>query len=60
MSRAKRQATRTPKRRLRKRLSPYQLAALVEDAIVDAFGDSEQRGGFLSMLEETRPHRVKC
>lgn len=53
MSRAKRgQTTRSPERRLRKRLSRRQLTALVEEAIVDAYGDSEQRVGFLTILEE--------
>jgi hypothetical protein len=34
------------------RLSPRQLMALVEDAIIDAHDESEQRVGFLTMLEE--------
>ena len=53
MSRAKREpTTRTRERSLRKRLGAGQLTALVEEAIVDAYGDSEQRVGFLTMLEE--------
>ncbi|MGH9382852.1 MAG: calcium-binding protein [Vicinamibacterales bacterium] len=53
MLRAKRgQTKRTPERSLRKRLGTRQLTALVEAAIVDAYGDSEQRVGFLTMLEE--------
>lgn len=53
MSRAKRGPTRrTPERSLRKRLGRHQLTALVEEAIVDAYGDSEQRVGLLTMLEE--------
>lgn len=39
---------RTP----RKTLSKRRLEALVEEAIIDAYGDSEQRVGFLTMLEE--------
>ena len=34
------------------RLSPRQLTALVEEAIIDAYDESEQRVGFLTMLEE--------
>ena len=53
MSRAKRrQTTRTPERRRRKRLGGRQLTALVEETIVDAYGDSEQLVDFLTMLEE--------
>jgi len=36
----------------RTRLSPRQLTTLVEDAIIDAHDESEQRVGFLTMLEE--------
>lgn len=36
----------------RSRLPRRQLEALIEEAIVDAYGDSEQRVGFLTMLEE--------
>src|SRR5687767_10750636 len=32
--------------------SRAQIAALVEEAIVDAYGESEQAVGFLTMLEE--------
>jgi hypothetical protein len=44
----------TPSRnaRGRARLSARQLDALIEEAIVDAYGESEQRVGFLTMLEE--------
>jgi hypothetical protein len=44
----------TPSRstRGRARLSARRLDALIEEAIVDAYGDSEQRVGFLTMLEE--------
>jgi hypothetical protein len=53
MSRANEgQTTRTPARSPRKRLGRRQLTALVEEAIVDAYGDSEQRVGFLTTLEE--------
>ena len=36
----------------RRRLSQAQLETLIEDAIVDAYGESEQRVGFLCMLQE--------
>ena len=36
----------------RPRLPRRQLEALIEEAIVDAYGDSEQCVGFLTMLEE--------
>jgi len=36
----------------RPRLGKQQLEALVEEAIVDAYGESEQRVGFLCMLQE--------
>jgi hypothetical protein len=36
----------------RPRLGKQRLEALVEDAIVDAYGESEQRVGFLCMLQE--------
>jgi hypothetical protein len=44
----------TPSRgaRGRARLSARYLDALIEEAIVDAYGESEQRVGFLTMLEE--------
>jgi uncharacterized coiled-coil protein SlyX len=38
--------------RRRTRLNARQLDALIEEAIVDAYGESEQRVGFLTMLEE--------
>lgn len=41
-----------PERRQRKRLSTRQLDVLIEEAIVDAYGESEQRVGFLTMLQE--------
>src|SRR3954471_15150990 len=34
------------------RLSSRQLTALLEEAIIDAYDESEQRVGFLTMLEE--------
>ena len=40
------------KRGPRPRLSPRQLTSLIEEAIIDAYGESEQRVGFLTMLEE--------
>ena len=36
----------------RRRLGRRQLEALIEEAIIDAYGESEQRVGFLTMLEE--------
>jgi hypothetical protein len=33
-------------------LGTRQLEELIEEAIVDAYGDSEQRVGFLTMLED--------
>jgi len=36
----------------RTRLSPRQLTTLVDEAIIDAHDESEQRVGFLTMLEE--------
>jgi len=44
----------TPSRPARRRahLSARRLDTLIEEAIVDAYGESEQRVGFLTMLEE--------
>jgi hypothetical protein len=39
-------------RRNRRRLSRRELTALVEDAIVDAYDEAEQRIGLLTMLQE--------
>jgi hypothetical protein len=39
-------------RDVRKRLGVRQREALIEEATVDAYGESEQRVGFLTMLEE--------
>jgi len=36
----------------RSRLGKRQLEALIEEAIIDAYGESEQRVGFLTMLQE--------
>ena len=36
----------------RRRLSKAQVEALIEEAIVDAYGESEQRVGFLCMPQE--------
>ena len=44
--------SRTRKRTARKGLSKVRLEELVEEAIIDAYGDSEQRVGFLTMLED--------
>jgi hypothetical protein len=43
---------RTREARQRSRLGKRQLEALVEEASIDAYGESEQRVGFLTMLEE--------
>jgi hypothetical protein len=43
---------RTRKRTARKALGKARLEALVEEAIIDAYGESEQRVGFLTMLED--------
>lgn len=54
MSRGQRRpSTRTPKKRTNPlSLSKRQLDALVEEAIIDAYGQSEQLTGFLCMLQE--------
>ncbi len=39
-------------RRNRRRLSRRELTALIEEAIVDAYGDAEQRIALLTMLQE--------
>jgi hypothetical protein len=39
-------------RRSHSRYSAAKLDALIEEAIVDAYGDEEQRGGLFTMLEE--------
>ena len=44
--------TKTQPRERGPRLSPGRLTALVEEAIIDAYGESEQRVGFLTMLQE--------
>jgi len=45
--------SRTPRALLtRPRLGRRQLTALVEEAIIDAYGESEQRVGLLTMLQE--------
>jgi hypothetical protein len=43
---------RTHEASQRSRLGKRQLEALIEEAIIDAHGESEQRVGFLTMLEE--------
>jgi hypothetical protein len=50
MTRAKKTNQRRPSSR--PRLSKRELEALIEEAIVDAYGDAEQQVGFLTMLEE--------
>jgi len=44
--------TRTRKRSPQRRLGTRQLERLIEEAIVDAYGESEQRVGYLTVLEE--------
>ena len=48
----RRQTTRPRKRAAHPVLSKRRLNELVEEAIIDAYGESEQRVGFLTMLEE--------
>jgi hypothetical protein len=43
---------RTRSRSPRRQLGAHQLTALIEEAIIDAYDESEQRVGFLTMLEE--------
>jgi hypothetical protein len=43
---------RTREASQRSRLGTRQLEALIEEAIIDAYDESEQRVGFLTMLEE--------
>jgi hypothetical protein len=43
---------RTRKRTAPKALGKARLEELVEEAIIDAYGESEQRVGFLTMLED--------
>ena len=42
---------RLPKRSARRRLAKAVLDRLVEEAIIDAYGESEQRVGLLSMIQ---------
>jgi hypothetical protein len=46
-----RQTRRTPKRAAHPALSKRRLNELIEEAIIDAYGESEQRVGLLTMLE---------
>ena len=41
-----------PKGAARTRISPRRLEAMIEEAIVDAYTESEQAGGFHAMLEQ--------
>jgi hypothetical protein len=52
MARATKRTNQRRGQRSRTRLPKYELEALIEEAIVDAYGESEQRVGFLTMLEE--------
>ena len=52
MSTPEKHPKRARQRNLRKRLSARRLEALIEEAIIDAYGESEQRVGFLTILEE--------
>ncbi len=49
---ARERRTRTREGPSRKQLSARQLNALIQDAMVDAHDESEQRVGFLATLEE--------
>jgi hypothetical protein len=44
--------SRRPARAARPKIEGARLRGLVEEAIVDAYGESEQRVGFLTMLQE--------
>ena len=48
----RRQTTRPRKRAAHPVLGKRRLNDLVEEAIIDAYGESEQRVGLLTMLEE--------
>jgi hypothetical protein len=53
MSRVPHRPTRrTPKRAAHPVLSKRRLNELIDEAIIDAYGESEQRVGLLTMLEE--------
>jgi Calcium binding len=52
MARATKRTNQRRGQRSRTRLPKHELEALIEEAIVDAYGESEQRVGFLTMLEE--------
>jgi hypothetical protein len=52
MARAKKHTNHRRGQGSRPRIPKHQLEALIEAAIVDAYGESEQRVGFLTMLEE--------
>jgi hypothetical protein len=47
-----RQTTRTLKRAAHPAISKPRLDELMEEALIDAYGESEQCSGFLTMLEE--------
>jgi Calcium binding len=47
-----RQPRRTPKRTAPRALAKRRLDELVEEAIIDAYGESEQQVGLLCMLQE--------
>jgi hypothetical protein len=52
MARVKKRTNEGRRQRARRQLTRRQLETLIEEAIVDAYGESEQRVGFLTMLEE--------
>jgi hypothetical protein len=52
VARATKQTKQRRRQRSRTRLPKHELEALIEEAIVDAYGESEQRVGFFTMLEE--------
>ena len=52
----------SPKVKLRRSRSASRLDALIEEATVDRYDESEQNAGFFTMLEDhlTVPSRPKC
>jgi Calcium binding len=52
MAREKKQTNKGRRRGAHRQVTRRQLETLIEEAIIDAYGESEQRVGFLTMLEE--------
>jgi Calcium binding len=52
MAREKKQTNKERRRGAHRQVTRRQLETLIEEAIIDAYGESEQRVGFLTMLEE--------